>query len=75
MPSASLLSLPRHPLSLGAALSPPPRHHPSPPLGGGGGGWGLLHNVFVPLTISLCQLEQAARNFQLSGGVSGALHS
>lgn len=56
-------------------LSPPPRHHPSPPLGGGGGGWGLLHNVFVPLTISLCQLEQAARNFQLSGGVSGALHS
>lgn len=34
-----------------------------------------LHNVFVPLTNSPCQLEQAARKSQLSGGVSRALPS
>jgi len=34
-----------------------------------------LHNVFVPLTNSPCQLEQAAHKSQLSGGVSRVLRS
>lgn len=71
MLSVSPLPLPWHPLSL-EFVSPPAPLCLS--LGEGGGGGRLLHNVFVPLMVSLCQLEQAAHKLQLSGGVS-VLHS